>query len=103
VWSNNIDSKANVGIAATDEAVYFAWQDTRNAIGSTDSEDIYSASISLTGSFETAADEGIPAWSLFGTAALGLGLGICVAWLLVRKKMPAGSGSAATKTEPVKV
>ncbi|MGH9226501.1 MAG: hypothetical protein ACRD2W_22540 [Acidimicrobiales bacterium] len=103
VWSNNVDSKANVGIAATEDAVYFAWQDTRNAIGQSDSEDIYAASISLTGSFVTPVDEGIPAWTLFGTAALGLGLGICIAWLIVRKRMPAGAPGGMPKAEPVKV
>ena len=102
VWSNNIDSKANVGIGATEDEVYFAWQDTRNAIGSTDSEDIYVASISLTGSFVTPVDEGIPAWTLFGTAVLGLGIGICVAWLIVRKRLPA-TPVGAPKGEPVKV
>ena len=49
VWSNNIDSKFNVGIASTNDAVFFAWQDTRNAIGSTDAEDVYAATFSLTG------------------------------------------------------
>jgi hypothetical protein len=103
VWSNNIDSKANVGIAATKAEVYFAWQDTRNAIGTTDSEDIYAASISLTGSFTAPVDEGIPAWTLFGTAILGLGLGICVAWLIVRKRPPAATRLGAPTAEPVNV
>ena len=103
VWSNNIDSKFNVGIAATNNDVWFAWQDTRNAIGSTDSEDIYTASISLTGSLAAAApDKGIPGWTLFGTAALGLGVGICLAWLIVRKRLPAVSG-AETARRPVAV
>lgn len=29
VWSNNIDSKFNVGVTATGDNVFFAWQDTR--------------------------------------------------------------------------
>ncbi len=103
VWSNNIDSKFNVGIAATDENVYFAWQDTRNAIGETDSEDVYASSISLTGSNLAARDEGLPGWTLFGTAALGLGLGISIAWLIVRRRPPATSIGTAKKGEPVPV
>ena len=35
VWSNDIDSKCNVAIAATNDEVFFAWQDTRNALGET--------------------------------------------------------------------
>jgi hypothetical protein len=93
VWSNNIDSKFNVGVAATDQAVFFAWQETRNAIGETDSEDVYVSSISLTGSPALVRNEGIPGWTLFGTAALGLGLGISVAWLVARRRTPAEGGS----------
>ena len=104
VWSNNIDSKFNVGIAATDTDVYFAWQDTRNSIGSSDNEDIYTSSVSLTGSLAPApADEGIPAWTLFGTAVLGLGVGVCLAWLIVRKRLPASPARAESRGTPVGV
>ncbi len=103
VWSNNIDSKFNVGIAATDESVYFAWQDTRNAIGQTDSEDVYASSISLTGSTVAPSDEGIPGWTLFAAGAFGLGLGICIAWLLVRRRPPAPRPEPAQRGEPVPV
>ncbi|MGH9277677.1 MAG: sialidase family protein [Acidimicrobiales bacterium] len=104
VWSNNIDSKFNVGIAATDDVVHFAWQDTRNAIGQSDSEDIYAASIPLTAA-STGGEEGIPGWTLFGTAALGLGLGICIAWLVARRKPapPAPSVGPVKQDEPVGV
>jgi len=102
VWSNNIDSKFNVGVAATDSTVFFGWQDTRNAIGATDSEDIYASSIPLTALPAPARDEGIPAWALFGTGALGLGLGICIAWLLSRRKAPTVTApAAASRGAPV--
>ena len=48
--------------------------------------------------------QNVPGWTLFGTAALGLGVGICLAWLIVRKRLPAASGaSAAPKGTPVGV
>jgi len=94
---------SNVGIAATDAYVQTHGDQIRNAIGSTDSEDIYTSSISLTGSLAAAApDEGIPGWTLFGTAALGLGVGICLAWVIVRKRLPAAPAPGAAK-QPVAV
>ncbi|MDQ3897313.1 MAG: glycoside hydrolase, partial [Actinomycetota bacterium] len=85
VWSNNIDSKFNVGVAATDKGVFFAWQDTRNALGETGSEDIYTSSVPLAG--ETAADSGsgIPGWTLVLTGLFGLGVGVVVAAALMRR------------------
>ncbi|PSO50836.1 MAG: hypothetical protein BRC31_07125 [Actinobacteria bacterium QS_5_72_10] len=44
VWSNNISSKFNIGVAATDDRAYFAWQDTRNADPELQAEDVYMAS-----------------------------------------------------------
>ena len=105
VWSNNIDSKFNVGVAATDEAVFFAWQDTRNAIGESNAEDIYASSINLTGSTVLVKHTGIPGWTLFGTAALGLGLGIGVAWVITRRRPGAAVKTPAPtrRTDPVGV
>lgn len=94
VWSNNVDSKFNVGVAATNDAVYFAWQDTRNAIGQTDSEDIYSSSIPLKTTTTSVERSGIPGWALFGSGALGLGIGVCFAWVLGRRR-PAASPATA--------
>lgn len=45
VWSNNVDSKHNIGMASTDAAVYLAWQDTRNADSELQNEDVYSAAV----------------------------------------------------------
>jgi hypothetical protein len=86
VWSNNIDSKFNVGVAATDDDVYFAWQDTRNALGETGSEDIYTSSVPLTPVVVESGSTGIPGWTLLLTGVFGLGLGVVVAWLLFRRR-----------------
>lgn len=86
VWSNNIDSKFNVGVASTDERVYLAWQDTRNAIRDTGAEDVYMASVRLAGAAPFAGRRGVPAWSLMGAgAALGMGVAALIAWLLLRR------------------
>jgi hypothetical protein len=106
VWSNNIDSKFNVGVAATDDAVFFAWQDTRNAVGASDAEDIYASSILLTGSPALVhRSGGIPGWTLVGTGLLGLGLGFGLAWLMVRRRVgPPGFAPAAPRQgDPVGV
>jgi hypothetical protein len=95
VWSNNIDSKFNVGVAATNDEVFFAWQDTRNAVGQSDNEDIYESSIQLT-STTSSRDKGIPGWTLFGTGALGLGLGIGIAWLFTRRQTAASAPTPGT-------
>ena len=86
VWSNNIDSKFNVGVAATNDNVFFAWQDTRNALGETGSEDIYTSSVPLTPVKVGESDSGIPGWTLLLTGLFGLGLGVDVAWLLMRRR-----------------
>jgi len=97
VWSNNVDSRFNVGVAATDTTVFFAWQDTRNAIGDTGAEDIYTSSVPLTGSaFVLTRDGGIPGWTLALTGVFGLGLGVAAAWVLFRPRenpeAPAATG-----------
>jgi hypothetical protein len=93
VWSNNIDSKFNVGIAATDDDVFFAWQDTRNAIGETGSEDIYTSSLPLEPIKVGDSGSGIPGWSLLLTGLFGLGLGVGLTSLMMRRS--AGAAAAA--------
>jgi hypothetical protein len=101
VWSNNIDSKFNVGVAATNDNVFFAWQDTRNALGETGSEDIYTSSVPLTPVTVGGSDSGIPGWTLLLTGLFGLGLGVVVSWLLIRRRdaettaVPRGTPSRA--------
>jgi hypothetical protein len=98
VWSNNIDSKFNVGVAATNDAVFFAWQDTRNAIGESNAEDIYESSIALKGSPAIVHKGGIPGWTLIFSGLLGLGLGVGLAWVLARGRL----GSAAPAPPPAR-
>jgi hypothetical protein len=89
VWSNNVDSKFNVGVAATDDDVHFVWQDTRNALGETSSEDIYMSTVPLAPETASESDGGIPGWTLVLTGVFGLGLGVAVAWLLFRRRSDA--------------
>jgi hypothetical protein len=103
VWSNNIDSKFNVGVAATDNAVYFAWQDTRNALGETESEDIYTSSVPLTPEKAATSDTGIPGWTLVLTGVFGLGVGVVVAWLLMRRRGGTASVPATPARTPTSV
>ena len=99
VWSNNVDSKFNVGVAATDKEPFFAWQDTRNALGETGSEDIYTSSVPLAPETVGDSDSGIPGWTLLLTGLFGLGLGVAVAWLLFRRQSaPAGAQGAPART-----
>lgn len=43
VWDNNIQSRHNVGVASTEDAVYIAWQDSRNGTPDAQAEDVYMA------------------------------------------------------------
>lgn len=47
VWSNNVHSYTNLGIASTDDRVYVVWQDSRQGDPDTNSEDVYFASVRL--------------------------------------------------------
>lgn len=96
VWSNNMHSHTNVGIATTEDVVYVTWQDTREGDALTQAEDIYFASIHLNGpgaaSPVTAA--GVPAWMTGGVGLLvGMGLALLLAGAAVRRSR---SGRAAT-------
>ncbi len=89
VWSNNIHSHMSLGIASTNDAVYFAWQDTRNGNYQNDSEDVYMAS----------ARHGEPIrptstliWALVtvgvSSLVLGMGLALVLAWWATRRLDP---------------
>ncbi len=87
VWSNNIDSHFNIGVASTKDSVYFAWQDSRNGSRETDSEDVYVSSLKLDGSTADSESSDSPAWGLLVSGAvLGLGLAMVVAWLVARRQ-----------------
>ncbi|HEV2759447.1 MAG TPA: hypothetical protein VGV86_07765, partial [Acidimicrobiales bacterium] len=78
------DSKFNVGISSTEDTVYFAWQDPRNAILDSDAEDVYSASLVLDGRTADGPDsggDGVPGWLLMGAGVLlGMGLASVLLW-----------------------
>jgi hypothetical protein len=85
VYSNGIDSKTNLGIASTNEEVYLAWQDSRNADRELQPEDIYAAALVLDGATLASSSSVAagPSWGLLIAALLlGLGLGVTAGWLL---------------------
>lgn len=87
VWP--MDSKFNVGISSTNAGVYFAWQDTRNAIRNTDAEDVYATTLVLKAQTKRSGSRSVPAWLLVG-AGLAVGMGITM--LLVSRFKPARPG-----------
>ena len=90
VWSNNVHSHFNVGIASANDGVYFAWQDTRNGNSVTNSEDIYFASLLLDAPGVSVEDEsGVPGWVLTGAGvAVGMGLAMLLVFLVSRRSRP---------------
>jgi len=84
------DSKFNVGITSANDAVYFAWQDPRNAIRETDADDVYSASVVLSGKTTESGSEGrgVPGWLL---VAAGATVGAGLTMLLVGRMRGAGA------------
>ncbi len=93
VYSNEIDSKTNVGIASTDDKVYFAWQDSRNANRDLQPEDIYTAVLAVDGAkLAVSSSASFPRWwALAAFLLLGLGLGTVMASLLSRRSRPGDS------------
>jgi hypothetical protein len=88
VWSNNVHSHYNVGITSSDEAVYFAWQDSRNGDAVTNAEDVYFSALYLDGKGLTGGrgGSGAPGWMLIGAGiATGMGLAMLLAVMLVRR------------------
>jgi hypothetical protein len=90
VWSNNVHSHFNVGIASANDGVYFAWQDTRNGNSITNSEDVYFASLLLDAPGVSVEDEsGVPGWVLTGAGvAIGMGLAMLLVFLVGRRSRP---------------
>ena len=103
VWSNNYHSHTNVGTASTNDAVYFAWQDSRNGNADNNTEDVYFTSADLAGAdregvgaASVEGDSGIPAWAV-GLTGMAVGLGIATAiFLLVFRRSPAAPGQTST-------
>ncbi len=89
VWSNNVHSHYNVGIASTDDTVYFTWQDSREGDAVTNSEDIYFASLHRDGETTTATSSGSGgrAWAFGGAGLLlGMGLAMVLATFVIRRR-----------------
>ena len=87
VWK--FASKFNVGISSTNDTVYFAWQDTRNAVRDSSAEDIYTASLGLTAKTNTSDSDGadVPGWLLGGAGvAVGMGLTMVAVWRVRRSQ-----------------
>ena len=85
VWSNNIDSKFNVGVAATNDTAYFVWQDAQRAWRNRVGGYLHGVGPSRPTSL-SASGSGIPGWTLVLTGLFGLGLGVLVAGLMVRRR-----------------
>ncbi len=84
VFSNSIDSHHNVGVASAPDAVFFAWQDSRNGNRETHAEDIYAAAIELEGTVARSEPASVSWGALALGLFLGLGLGMVVALAAMR-------------------
>ncbi len=70
VWGNNIDSHHNVGVASTEDATHFAWQDSRNGDPEAQAEDVYMAKLVHDSSADaTGAGASRLLWTVVGAAA----------------------------------
>jgi len=87
LFSNNVHSHTNVGVASTDEAAYIAWQDTRNGDATLQAEDIYFAAVRFPA--EADDEDGVPGWVLVAaSAAIGMGVTIVLALFIARNRRP---------------
>lgn len=87
VWSNNTHIHAHVGITSSEDAVYFAWQDTRNGDPQFQSEDIYFASARFAQEAADDDDDGVPtAVQLVAAGLVGMGLAMLVVLVVNRRK-----------------
>lgn len=95
VWSNNIHSHMSVGIASTDNAAYFAWQDTRNGNDENQAEDVYFAPAYHSADTAVTEDPKLM-WAIIGS---GVALAIGGVVLLIGTRM-ARKGREEPKTVP---
>jgi hypothetical protein len=91
-----------VGVAATNDAVHFVWQDTRHALGETGSEDIYTSSVPLAPTTTGDSGSGIPGWTLLLTGLFGLGLGVTLAWFLIRRRGDVAPEAVPSRGSPAR-
>jgi hypothetical protein len=87
VWSNAVGSAGPIGVASTNDAVWFTWQDTRNGNTLTQAEDVYAASLVLNPAGDGSSG-GMPRWLLLaGGVAVGMGLAMAGAWAVARRSV----------------
>lgn len=87
VWSNNVNASVAVGVASTNDAVYFAWQEPRAGGNETQSEDVYFASLHRDQSALPAEAQRFPQWvQLASGTAFGLGLGMVLLATVTRRR-----------------
>jgi hypothetical protein len=92
VWSNNTHIHAHIGITSSEDAVYFAWQDTRNGNPQFQSEDIYFASARFTRNTAVNEDDsGVPVpVQLAAAGLLGMGLAMLIVLGVNRSRAKTG-------------
>lgn len=79
VWGNNIDSHHNVGVASTDDATYYSWQDSRNGKAEAQAEDLCMTKLVHGSSVVTSGAGGSRLlWGVAGAAAALLLAGIAL-------------------------
>lgn len=90
VWSNGFSSRFNMGVASSNDSVFFAWQDSRNGTRETQSEDVYTSSVHFEDLARSSDPAGVPSWLILGAGlAGGMAFSIFVAWALARR--PSGT------------
>ncbi len=94
IWQGNADIHGPTGIVSSDDAVYFAWQDSRNGTNEGSADDTYFASVHLDGTPSAIADdddESVPDPVLIGAGlAIGMGLAMLVVFAVTRRSRVAG-------------
>lgn len=92
IWQGNADIHGPTGIVSSNDAVYFAWQDSRNGTNEGSADDTYFASVHLHGTPPAIADddESVPIPVLIGAGlAVGMGLAMLIVFAVTRRSQAA--------------
>ena len=93
IFSNNVGSHHNIGMASTNDKVWLAWQDSRNGNTLTGAEDIYAAMVRVGGATGESAgggtDWGTSAGAVAAAVVVGMGIGMVGLWLGTRRRSTA--------------